>query len=152
MVPELKPLLEAELGRPMALSSVYNLLHRHGWRRLAPDKHHPQRNEHAQQDWKKLPKEIRCIRRDWAHGVPITLMFQDGAGLGHINDVRRWGSAFVISREKCNKKPAFRRVFCWCLMLSETELQAEAKSLDPGLRRDDVLAKPRAQRVGQNVT
>lgn len=53
VVPELKPLLEAELGREMALSSVYNLLHRHGWRKLAPDKHHPQHNVQAQQDWKK---------------------------------------------------------------------------------------------------
>lgn len=53
VVPELKPMLEAELGRPMALSSVYNLLHRHGWRKLAPDKHHPQHNVQAQQDWKK---------------------------------------------------------------------------------------------------
>ncbi len=53
VVPELKPILEAELGRPMALSSVYNLLHRHGWRKLAPDKRHPQSNEPAQQDWKK---------------------------------------------------------------------------------------------------
>jgi transposase len=53
VVPELKPILEAELGRTMALSSVYNLLHRHGWRKLAPDKHHPQHNVLAQQDWKK---------------------------------------------------------------------------------------------------
>lgn len=53
VVPELKPLLEVELGRPMALSSVYNLLHRHGWRKLAPDKRHPQSNDQAQQDWKK---------------------------------------------------------------------------------------------------
>lgn len=53
VVPELKPLLEAELGRPMALSSVYNLLHRHGWRKLAPDKQHPQSDPQAQQDWKK---------------------------------------------------------------------------------------------------
>ena len=53
VVPQLKPLLEAELGRTMALSSVYTLLHRHGWRKLAPDKHHPQHNVQAQQDWKK---------------------------------------------------------------------------------------------------
>lgn len=53
MVPEIKPLLEAALGRTMALSSVYNLLHRHGWRKLAPDKQHPQSDAQAQQDWKK---------------------------------------------------------------------------------------------------
>lgn len=53
VVPEIKPLLEAALGRTMALSSVYNLLHRHGWRKLAPDKQHPQSDAQAQQDWKK---------------------------------------------------------------------------------------------------
>lgn len=53
VVPEIKPALEAALGRAMALSTVYNLLHRHGWRKLAPDKRHPQSDEQAQQDWKK---------------------------------------------------------------------------------------------------
>ena len=38
VVPQIKAELEAALGRSMALSSVYNLLHRHGWRKLAPDK------------------------------------------------------------------------------------------------------------------
>lgn len=53
VVPEIKPVLEAELGRPMALSTVYNLLHRHGWRKLAPDKRHPQSDPKAQEAWKK---------------------------------------------------------------------------------------------------
>jgi len=45
--------LEARLGRKAALSSVYNLLHRHGWRKLAPDKRHPQSDPQAQAAWKK---------------------------------------------------------------------------------------------------
>ena len=53
VVGQVKAQLEAELGRPMALSSVYNLLHRHGWRKLAPDKRHPQSDAAAQQEWKK---------------------------------------------------------------------------------------------------
>lgn len=53
VVSEIKPALEAALGRPMALSTVYNLLHRHGWRKLAPDKRHPQSDPQAQEDWKK---------------------------------------------------------------------------------------------------
>ncbi len=52
VVGQIKPALEANLGRPMALSSVYNLLHRHGWRKLAPDKRHPQSDPQAQDDWK----------------------------------------------------------------------------------------------------
>jgi transposase len=53
VVGQVKAQLEATLGRPMALSSVYNLLHRHGWRKLAPDKRHPQSDPEAQEEWKK---------------------------------------------------------------------------------------------------
>lgn len=53
VVSQVKAELEQVLGRPMALSSVYNLLHRHGWRKLAPDKRHPQSDPLAQQEWKK---------------------------------------------------------------------------------------------------
>lgn len=53
VVGQIKPQLEAALGRKMALSSVYTLLHRHNWRKLAPDKRHPQSDPVAQEDWKK---------------------------------------------------------------------------------------------------
>jgi len=53
VVGQIKPQLEAALGRPMALSSVYALLHRHNWRKLAPDKRHPQSDLVAQEEWKK---------------------------------------------------------------------------------------------------
>lgn len=59
VVPQIKAELEATLGREMALSSVYNLLHRHGWRKLAPDKQHPQSDLVAQEGWKKnFPKRL----------------------------------------------------------------------------------------------
>ena len=48
VVGQVKAQLEAERGRPLALSSVYNLLHRHGWRKLAPDRRQPQSDEAAQ--------------------------------------------------------------------------------------------------------
>ena len=48
--------LEARLGRKVALSSVYNLLHRHGWRKLAPDKRHPGSDPQAQAAWEKNSK------------------------------------------------------------------------------------------------
>ena len=53
VVGQIKPQLEAALGRTMALSSVYKLLHRYNWRKLAPDKRHPQSDPVAQDDWKK---------------------------------------------------------------------------------------------------
>lgn len=45
--------LDERLGRPVALASAYNLLHRHGWRKLAPDTRHPKTDVAAQDDWKK---------------------------------------------------------------------------------------------------
>jgi transposase len=53
VVGEIKRALDARLGREVPLSSVYNLLHRHNWRKLAPDKKHPQANLEAQAEWKK---------------------------------------------------------------------------------------------------
>jgi len=53
VVQEIKLALEERLGRQVALASVYNLLHRHDWRKLAPDKRHPKSDPAAQAEWKK---------------------------------------------------------------------------------------------------
>jgi transposase len=53
VVPPLKAKLETAVGRSLALSTVYAMLHRHGWRKLAPDKQHPQSDPVAQEAWKK---------------------------------------------------------------------------------------------------
>ena len=53
VVPPLKAEWEKRLGRPIALSTVYRMLHRHGWRKLAPDKRHLQADAAAQEQWKK---------------------------------------------------------------------------------------------------
>ncbi len=53
VVAEIHQALEAELGRKVALSSAYNLLHRHGWRKLASDKRHVAADVEAQEAWKK---------------------------------------------------------------------------------------------------
>ena len=53
VVGQIKHELEAALGRRMSLSSGYALLHRHDWRKLAPDKCHPQSDPVAQDEWKK---------------------------------------------------------------------------------------------------
>jgi len=60
VVGQIKPQIEEALGRSMALSSLYALLHRHNWRKLAPDKRHPQSDPVAQDEWKKnSPKNSR---------------------------------------------------------------------------------------------
>lgn len=53
VVGQIKTALDQRLGREVSLASVYNLLHRHNWRKLAPDKRHPQSDPLAQQEWKK---------------------------------------------------------------------------------------------------
>jgi transposase len=53
VVGEIKQELDKRLERTTALASTYNLLHRHGWRKLAPDKRHPKADTQAQEDWKK---------------------------------------------------------------------------------------------------
>ncbi len=53
VVAPVKQALEDRLSRPVALSSVYRLLHRHNWRKLAPDKRHPEADVAAQEEWKK---------------------------------------------------------------------------------------------------
>lgn len=53
VIPRLKPMIEQRLGKPLALSTVYRLLARHGWRKLAPDTQHPQGDPARREDWKK---------------------------------------------------------------------------------------------------
>ena len=53
IVSEIKRALDERIGRKTATASVYNLLHRHNWRKLTPDKRHPQADVEAQLEWKK---------------------------------------------------------------------------------------------------
>lgn len=53
VVGEIKKALDERLGRKTALASTYNLLHRHNWRKLAPDKQHPKSDAVVQEVWKK---------------------------------------------------------------------------------------------------
>lgn len=45
--------LAQRLGRSIKPSVVYRLLERHGWRKVAPDTHHPKSDPAAQEEWKK---------------------------------------------------------------------------------------------------
>lgn len=53
VVPPIHAALEERLGRPVARSTVYRILARHGWRKVEPDTGHPKRDEQAQEDFKK---------------------------------------------------------------------------------------------------
>lgn len=53
IVPPLQERFAEKLGNPVALSTIYRMLARHGWRKLAPDTEHPQGDMQAREDWKK---------------------------------------------------------------------------------------------------
>lgn len=53
VVPPLKEKIAERLGKPVALSTIYRMLARNGWRKLAPDTAHPQGDATAREDWKK---------------------------------------------------------------------------------------------------
>jgi transposase len=51
---ELKAAYEKAIGHETSNSTIYNLLARHGWRKLMPRPFHPQRDLAAQHDFKKV--------------------------------------------------------------------------------------------------
>jgi len=68
IVSEIKQAMDGRLNRDVPLSSAYNLLHRHGWRKLAPDKRHPKSDVAVQEEWKKnfrpsLPESAKRGRK-----------------------------------------------------------------------------------------
>lgn len=53
VVAPVKTAYEALVGHPVPDSTIYRILARHGWRKLAPDRRHPKASPAAQEDWKK---------------------------------------------------------------------------------------------------
>ena len=53
VVPHLKPAFEKALGRKIALSTLYRMLARHDWRKLAPDTAHPKGDPERREEFKK---------------------------------------------------------------------------------------------------
>jgi len=50
---DLKAAYEKAIGHETSNSTIYNLMARHGWRKLMPRPYHPQRDLAAQHDFKK---------------------------------------------------------------------------------------------------
>jgi transposase len=50
---QIQAALETQLGRPVADTTVYRLLDRHGWRKVVPRPQHPQSSPEARDPWKK---------------------------------------------------------------------------------------------------
>jgi transposase len=65
VINEIHKALQEHLERNVSLATAYNLLHRHGWRKLAPDKRNVAADKQAQDEWKKnsqsvLPKSTKA--------------------------------------------------------------------------------------------
>ena len=56
VVPPLKEKVEERLGKPVALSTIYRMLARNGWRKLAPSTAHPKGDASVREDGKKNSK------------------------------------------------------------------------------------------------
>ncbi len=53
VIPTLHAQFEAHMGHSVDLSTLYRMLARHGWRKLAPDTAHPQGDPALRENWKK---------------------------------------------------------------------------------------------------
>lgn len=59
---EIKQAFEAQVGHEVEESTIYRLVHRHGWRKLVPRPRHPKANAASQAAFKKTFKPA-CKRR-----------------------------------------------------------------------------------------
>ncbi|WP_028325340.1 winged helix-turn-helix domain-containing protein [Desulfatirhabdium butyrativorans] len=57
VVPPIHAAYEERIGCHVAASTVYRMLARHGWRKIAPDTCHPKRDAQSQEDFKKNSKK-----------------------------------------------------------------------------------------------
>lgn len=58
-VGKMKSAYEQAVGRKVPRSTVYRMLARHGWRKLAPRPRHPKSDPRAQEEFKKNPPRLR---------------------------------------------------------------------------------------------
>lgn len=56
VVAEVKETYELALGRTVSPMTVYRVLKRHGWRKIAPRPRHPKADPQLQEDFKKTPR------------------------------------------------------------------------------------------------
>lgn len=56
VVPPIHAAFEQAVGRKVPKSTVYRLLARHGWRKVAPDTRHPKSDPEAQETFKKTSR------------------------------------------------------------------------------------------------
>jgi Winged helix-turn helix len=87
IIPHLLPTFEKVLGKSLNLSTLYRMLARHGWRKIAPDTAHPQGDPQRRDAFKKTPRaDLAQTLTTFTRPRPVRLMFQDKARFGRISD------------------------------------------------------------------
>ena len=118
-------------------STVYNLLYRHNWRKLAPDKRHVRADAGIQADWKKFPALLATVDSHWPGTGPLRVLFQDEARFGRISLSRRcW----------C---PRPHRPVCRSMATQESVYAYATVSVSDG--RLDTLIMPHVNRVCMQI-
>ncbi len=64
-VPPIHRALEKRVGREVATATTYNMLARHGWRKVQPDTKHPKSDESSQEAFKKTSQALSPRRGMW---------------------------------------------------------------------------------------
>lgn len=91
-VRHIREALEAEVKHSVSLSTVYRLLHRHGWRKLVPRPRHPKANADEQAAFLANFSSIvaaAVATRDPADQRPVLVMAADQGRFGRISTVKR---------------------------------------------------------------
>lgn len=83
--------LQQKLGEEIPRSTTYRMLHRHGWRKVAPRPTHPKGRESVREAFKKNFKSLVSFAKKQAVSKRLSLriMFQDEARFGRINNLRK---------------------------------------------------------------
>ncbi|MDR2461133.1 MAG: winged helix-turn-helix domain-containing protein [Deltaproteobacteria bacterium] len=61
-VPELHKAFMGKIGKTVSVSTIYRLLHRHGWRKVKTDTRHPKADTNKQEQFKKKHSKFKWIR------------------------------------------------------------------------------------------
>ena len=85
VVPPLREQIAERLGKPVALSTIYRMLARNGWRLTRPL---PREILRRVRTGKKLQGNLDQIVVSWNNDRPLRLMSQDEARFGRIPDTR----------------------------------------------------------------
>jgi transposase len=83
---------EQHVGHAVDDSTIYRLLHRHGWRKLMPRPRHPKADQQTQEQFKKnFPAQVEAaiVTREVGDERPLLIMTQDEGCFGRMSRAKR---------------------------------------------------------------